>query len=353
MSHVRLTLDRQGPFRGEDPTIAAYRESVRDLYRRLGALGIDAPFLRSHLLPDWWRDELADSDANRALAEAFIAKQLGFKVEDLRDSARQLRLPALASLRFKRYKNEVDDKVRVSALVAQRAATALVRAIGDRIDSFQGGQAAAGIREAILRRAGYVDLASLLQFCWEAGIPVVHLAHRPAGSKPFDGMAAFIDGRPIIVLATGRDGPPWLAFHVAHELGHVMLGHVHPGTQALVDETLTGSAGGGTQEKEADRFALELLTGFPDPRMQDRRVTGARLAVIAAQSGPAQGVDPGVYALIYAKSTNRWPAAQIALGHLGLDTGGREAIAQQLRRRLEVADLSETEERLLTVLEAA
>lgn len=128
---------------------------------------------------------------------------------------------------------------------------------------------------------------------------------------------------------------------------------MHPGAQALVDETLTGSAFAGTQEKEADRFALELLTGFPDPRMQDRRVTGARLAVIAAQSGPAQGVDPGVYALIYAKSTNRWPAAQIALGHLGLDTGGREAIAEQLRRRVEDADLSETEERLLSVLEAA
>jgi hypothetical protein len=326
---------------------------VRDLYRRLRELGIDAAFLRSYVLPDWWRDELADRDADRALAEAYIAKQLGFSVADLRDPAREIRLPALTSLRFKRHKNEVDDKVRVSALVAQRAAVALVRSLGDRIEPFQGTQAASGIRDAILRRAGYVDLASLLQFSWDAGIPVVHLAHRPAVSKPFDGIAAFIDGRPIVILATGRDGPPWLAFHVAHELGHIMLGHVRPGARALVDETLTGSPGDGTQEKEADRFACELLTGFPDPRLQDRRVTGARLAVVAAQSGPARGVDPGVYALIYAKSNNRWPVAQSALRHLGLDTGGQKAIVEQLRRRMEDADLSETEERLLSVLEAA
>ena len=334
-------------------TITAYRESVRDLYRRLRELGIDAPFVRSHVLPDWWRDELADTNANRALAEAYIAKQLGLKVEDLRDPAREIRLPALAGLRFKRYKNEIDDKVRVSALVAQRAAVALVRSIGDRIDPFQGTQTAAGIRAAILRRAGYVDLASLLQYCWDAGIPVVHLAHRPAGSKPFDGMAAFIGGRPIVILATGRDGPPWLAFHVAHELGHIMLGHVRPGAHALVDETLTGNSGNGTQEKEADRFACELLTGSPEPRLQDRRVRGAGLAVAAARSGPPLGIDPGVYALIYAKSNNRWPVAQSALVHLGLDAGGRKAIAEQLRRRTEDAELSETEERLLSVLEAA
>lgn len=347
----RSTVRCSSPRRRAD--LAAYRESVRDLYRRLRDLGIDARFIRSHVLPDWWRDELAGSDANRALAEAYIAKVLGFRVEDLRDSARELTLPALPSVRFKRYKGEVDDKVRISALVAQRAVAALARSTGHRLPAFEKLQTAGEIRAAILRRSEYVDLESLLLFCWEAGVPAIHLAHRPAGSKPFDGMAAFICGRPMVILATGRDGPPWLAFYVAHELGHIMLGHVRAGAHALVDETLTGSPGSGTQEREADRFACELLTGFPDPRLQDLKVTGPRLAVVAAQSGPARGVAPGVFALIYAKSNNQWPVAQSALRHLGLDTGGQKAIAEQLRRRMEDADLAETEERLLSVLEAA
>ncbi len=336
----------------EEETIAAYRESVRDLYQRLRRLGIDAGFVRSFVLPEWWQDELADVGANRALAEAYIAKQLGFSVDELRDAGRELRLPSLSAVRFKRYRNEVDDRVRVSALVAQRAAAALVRSAGGVLPPFEGPQSARQVREAILRRSRYVDLETLLDFCWGAGIPVLHLAHRPAGSKPFDGMAGFVDDRPLIVLATGRDSPPWLAFYVAHELGHIMVGHVRPGTQAWVDGTLT-STSGSSPEREADRFACEVLTGFESPQIKDLRAGALQLAVVASRSGPPRGIDPGVYALIYAKSNNRWPAAQAALRHMGLDAGGQRQVAARLRSHLRDADLSESEERILSVLEAA
>ena len=49
---------------------------MQDLYTRLVTIGFDADFLRRAVLPDWWEDSLAGVPANRALAEAAIARHL-------------------------------------------------------------------------------------------------------------------------------------------------------------------------------------------------------------------------------------------------------------------------------------
>ena len=237
---------------------------MRDLYDRLKERGFDPSYLRSFVLPEWWTDDMADTESNRALAEAFIAKQLGFSVQELRNPTRPLTPPSLTQFRFKRYKGQVDEKVRASALVAQRAAQASLRAIGDRLPPFHGPRAALAIREEILRQSQYVDLDSLLRVCWASGIPVIRLAQVPAQGKRFDGMATFVGDRPLIVLASGRDAPPWLAFHLAHELGHVMLGHVRPGGSGLIDYRLETETGSSSEERASDRFACERFADGRD-----------------------------------------------------------------------------------------
>lgn len=291
---------------------------------------------------------MADVEANRALAEAHIGKQLGFSIRELRNRGRKLSPPRLAGARFKRYKNHVDEHVRASTLVAQRAASVVVRGLGETVPPFGGLQSAREIREEILRQSPFVDLGSLLEYCWKAGIAVLPLSRIPRHGKRFDGMAAFVAGRPVIVLASARDADPWLAFYLAHELGHVMTGHVRTGTEPLVDGTL-GTAGAGGQEREADRFACELLTGEPSPRIPDLRVNAPRLATIAAMQGQERGIDPGVFALVYARSNDRWPVAQNALKHLDRDHGGQQLIAEHLERRLAGVELSEEDERFVSL----
>lgn len=330
----------------------AYRASIRDLHDRLSQRGFDWRFIRSFILPEWWEDEMADHEADRALAEAYIARYLGFKAEDLRDRSRVLTRPRTTAVRFKRYKNQVDQQVMASAFLAQRIARTVVRIAEGGLPVPRLGQSAAEIRSTILRRHEYVDLNSLLEHAWKSGIAVLHLAHIPAKGKRFDGMAAFVDQRPVVILASGRNGPPWLAFHLAHELGHLTLRHVQPGG-ALLDETLASKSGSSTHEKEADRFACELLTGFAEPRIEDLRVKGPRLAVIAAQTGPDQGIDPGVFALIYAKSNDRWPVAQSALKLLDLESGGPESVQKHLHRHLNEANVSDADRRFLSLLKAA
>jgi Zn-dependent protease with chaperone function len=175
------------------------------------------------------------------------------------------------------------------------------------------------------------------------------LARTPKKSKRFDGLAMFCEGHPVLVLGSKRDSPAWLAFHLAHELAHVVLRHVTAGSPPLADTDLMASSSD-AQEKEADRAACELLTGRPEPRVRDLKLTAVRLARHAEQQGPETGVDPGVFALIYGRSNDRWPVAQNALKHLATDSGAHAMIAAALQTRLHPEDLPESSERFLQVL---
>lgn len=332
--------------------VIAYRAAVRDLYRRMKERGFDASFLREFVLPEWWSDELAEVEANRALAEGFIAKQLGFSLAELREPQRELSMPSIVEARFKRYKNQVDSRVKATALLAQQVAGRVIHLVKDDLPPFESIPADT-LREKILRYRHYVDLDSLLDFCWSHGIPVTYLAHTPRAGKRFDGMAAFVDGHPVIVLGSKRDGPPWLAFHLAHELGHLMSGHVEQ-NQSLLDPTLaTRQDGMSREEGEADEFACELLTGLAQPTIRNLKLNAPRLAATAEKRATALGIDPGVYALIYAKSNDRWAVAQEALKYMDLDSGGQDVVKSRLASRLpKDVDLAETDERLLRVLGA-
>lgn len=320
-----------------------------DLYARLRTTGFDREFVRSVILPEWWEDSLADVPANRALAEDAIARHLGMSLADLSRPSAPLGLPSFSHVKFKRYKNRADETVAPALVVAQRAARIIVGAIPSLPEFDLRPWNPVAVRQAILRHSRYVTLTSLTEFCWDQGIVVIHLAKTPRKSNLFDGLAMFCGARPVLVLGSRRDSPAWLAFHLAHELGHVLKQHVTPGSPPLADSDLT-SASTDHQEKEADRAACEILTGMPAPRMPDLKLTAPRLALTVTQEAPERGVDPGVLALIYGRSNDRWGVAQGALKYLSLDSGGRDTITSALTKRLNPEDLSESSERFLTVL---
>ncbi len=327
--------------------ITTKMDSMSDLYARLAAVGFDRRFVRDAILPEWWEDSMADIPANRAFVENLLARNLGLPLRDLSRPSAELRLPSLSSVKFKRYKNQADSSVAPALLVAQKAARIVAEALPS-LQSFDFQLDAATVRQAILRRHRYVDLPSLLDFCWSQGIIVLHLAKAPRTSKRFDGLAMFCGDRPVVVLGTRRDSPAWLAFYLAHELAHILRKHVIPGSPPLADSDLQSASTDG-QEREADEAACELLTGVPHPKMRDLKYNALKLAFHVAQTGPNHGVDPGVMALIYGKSNDRWGVAQTVLKHLALDSGAQSMIAEAMRKRLSPEALSESSERFLSV----
>ena len=74
-------------------------------------------------------------------------------------------------------------------------------------------------------------------------------------------------GGPIIVLTQIR---PYghLLFDLAHELGHVTLGHTQGGAW-VIDAEIDADAED-EEEQAANRFALELITGNPDCKIVPR-----------------------------------------------------------------------------------
>ena len=323
---------------------------MRDLYKRLTRIGFDRPFVQNFFLPDWWNDELAEVPANRALAEMAIARQLGLRLDSLRNPDQDLVLPSVVNFRLKRNKGTTPEEVLPALHVAQRAAK-LVAGLPLRVGGYEGPLTAAEARDAILGRDGRVDLRTLTRFCWDRGIIVLHLATLPGLGKKLDGLAMFCEERPVIVLASARKGIPWLAFHLAHELGHLLLGHVKPGDPPLVDRDL-GEADDDQQEREADEFACQVLTGHSDgvqfriePDMKPDE-----FAERAVSLGMKEATDPGTVVLCCARSSGAWAIARVVLKNLGLNEGAHQVIATELHSRLEGVEIPAAAERFMEIL---
>jgi hypothetical protein len=287
---------------------------MKDLYDRLAPLGFDENFLKAYVLPGWWQDHLAEIPSNRAYAEAIIARQLGIKPASLRDQNQRLRLRPSATLRCKR-RGAVADVSVAQVLGARLALLADKCYVGNR-RPLPG--SASDIRAAILERgdAQAVGLTQLLRYCWDVGIPVIHLSQVPRGKKKVDGMAAQIDDRYVIVVASQKRHPAWHLFIVAHELGHLAHRHLRQGELSIdpkVDIRLADA-----EEQEASTFAVELLTGRPDTsfRPAGRWARAQELADGARQIGAKLRIDPGYIALSYAHSQNFWAVGQAALKEL-------------------------------------
>jgi hypothetical protein len=119
-----------------------------------------------------------------------------------------------------------------------------------------------------------------------------------------------------ILLGKDSNYPAPVAFHLAHELGHIALGHTETG-RVLVDFERDGLHRPGDDEEElqSDAYALELLTGEPRPQVlpsQDS-YSAKELARVALGSASTLQIEPGTLALCFGYSTDDWATANAAL----------------------------------------
>ena len=322
---------------------------MRDLYTRLSKVGFDSKWLRAVVLPDWWDDALAAIPFNRAAAEAAISGFLGIPLRALRDPGAALAKPTVTDVCFKRNRKTAVRELATALQVARQTAKIVASVVGN-LPPFAWGQSAKHVRETILDSNPTVTLDGLVEYCWSRGIAVIGVTGFPKKAKRFDGVAMYEGIRPVVILSSNRDGPAWLAFHLAHELGHLMLGHVRPGDSAILDANLSAGVKDDT-ELEADEFALEVLTGSPVGILFERSGHKAcEVGPLAVQFVRDQSlkIDPSVIVLIYCKSTDYWGVAQGALEAIGAAKGGQEVIATALANHLDFENLSDAETRFLS-----
>jgi hypothetical protein len=133
-------------------------------------------------------------------------------------------------------------------------------------------------------------------------------------------MTVRIGGRFAVLLGAEWNYLARTAYAVAHEIGHVLLGHLDE-EQVLLEmgDPLRESGEGDVEEEEADRFALEVLTGSSEPIfvVNTNAYSSASLAQQAQREGKRRGIDPGVLALCLAYSNRQWAKSYAALKRIG------------------------------------
>lgn len=260
--------------------------------------------------PTWWTDEADSSPSGRAELRFALARRLGLEPRPL--LGERVEFVWNDEAKFKHL--SAGDEGQKAALTSfgMSVGRLLLRAVPAQPTEVTSPQV---LRQAILATSPFVDLNSLIATCWALRIPVIHLRVFPLNAKSMHAMVVKGDGRFAILLARDADYPAPVAFTLAHELGHVMSGHLAE-APALVDlKDPARAREHDDQEDEADRFALTLLTGSPAPLIETslERFNAPTLAAAALEASARYAVEPGTLALCLAYRRSVWPVAMSAL----------------------------------------
>jgi transcriptional regulator with XRE-family HTH domain/Zn-dependent peptidase ImmA (M78 family) len=209
------------------------------------------------------------------------------------------------------------------------------------------------VRNDALDANGQISLASLLEWSWHAGIPVLPLYGRGA----FVASAWTVEDVAAIVLKESRELAVYWLFDLAHELGHVALGHLEGG--GMVDaESLQLDKSLELDEGDANEFALQLL--LPDHKdlvrsvERDTRGDYLRFKGAVATVAKKANVSPGILGMVAAfalkeigQDKDRWGSASNLARS---DGAGRAMVQESARRHLALDGLSEAEATMLDAL---
>lgn len=238
------------------------------LYKKLSKLGLSATYVRQVGLPSWWSDELNDQPAAVLEGAGHISKRLHLNLESLLKDDQEVQFKPLPTTKFKFHNQHQSDTPDVSARLASRVAEVVAYAVQATFVPIP--EDVNQIRTQILQNHPQINLESILDYCWRHGIPVVYFNKYPPNNRKITGMIQWQGNSPVIVLSSKRTYRAWLAFHLAHELAHLALGHVKEGI--LIDDEIEQDSKD-QEEIDANKFAVQLLVKNLDDCFNGENIT--------------------------------------------------------------------------------
>ncbi len=287
-------------------------QEAKKLRRELKKLGLSTPAIEV-AWPGWWSDDAENSASARAELRFSLARKLGLDPRSLLEDE-EPRFVWRDEGKFKRLSSESDVELAAISSFGASISRALVAATkaGPSIE----GVDVQRLRESILANQPFVRLVDLLALCWGVGIPVIHLRVFPLPAKRMCAMAVRAGNRYAILLGKDSHYPAPIAYFLAHEIGHIAVGHLEKEI-AVVDlqDPLEAEDDPDPEERAADRYALELLTGTPEPVVttQTRRFTAKQLAQNLLDTADEVHIEPGTLALCFGHGTGDWAKAYAAM----------------------------------------
>lgn len=263
--------------------------------------------------PSWWSDDAAASTSARAELRFALSRKLGLSSRSL--LGERVEFVWEDDARFKNL--TATDRLRRGALASFGVAVGRMLLKATTEAQPRVALSAAELRSAVLANREVVDLNGLLSICWGLGVPVIHLRVFPLRAKSMRAMVVGVDGRHAILLGRDASYPAPVAFTLAHEIGHAVLGHIGTG-RAIVDVGDSSFNDPDLEEREADTFGIELLTGSPRPMITTNieNFSTRALAEACQQAGPERGIEPGTLALCLGFQRQEWQRASAALRYI-------------------------------------
>lgn len=289
------------------------KDRASRLKQRLKNVGLSDSAIEA-AWPSWWSDAADASTSAQTELRFSLARKLGLDPHSLLEDNEQPRFIWRDEARFKHLADE--------GLLERAAITSFGTALGRYLIGATTTQPRApdwnsiSLRNAILAEQQYVRLVDLLSVCWAFGIPVIHLRIFPCTRKRMSAMTVRVGDRNAIMLGKDSMYPPHVAFYLAHELAHIALGHLSQEPVVVdLESADLASPDEDPEEANADRFALELLTGRSQPTVLPQTTTysAGELARVALAAAPQLAIEPGTLALCFGFSTKDWATANAAI----------------------------------------
>jgi len=292
---------------------------------RLLDLGLSEELV-SAAMPDWWEPTDSASNSARTLASLLLARRLSLDPRTLLNDNVPLGFLHTGPTKFNHMR--LADGLRKQALVAYAQGVGRV-ALG----AMSAGAVYDVPHDPLELRAdllgsdnAFVSFGDVLAACWSLGVPVLHLRVFPSTTKGVTAIAVRLGQRHAILVARETGVEAQYMFNVAHELGHIALGHLK-NVSAIVDADPLDPANGvdelidDDEEVAADEYAQSLLTGKPSfsvgrDAFSSSYGSATELARIALYASRSLRVDPGHIVMSFGFTTSDWALAMAAAKHL-------------------------------------
>jgi len=307
--------------------------TMSSLYAKLSKLGFNQDYVRNNGLPSWWNDELNDKPIAVLEGAGYIADNLNLDLKSLLQEEK-IRFNPLPVTKFKQHNSKNNDYPYVAQALVSRVAELIACSTEVNFTSLPTN--VKEIRAEILTNNTTVNLISQLKYCWSKGIIVGCFNNFPPKIKKFAGLIQWQFDSPIIILSSNHKHSARFAFDLAHELGHLALGHLKEGI--WVDEKIEFGCND-DDECQANKFATQLLLGDCDDCLGNKKIKDADYLcnyVVNTIIPQYPGVEAEAVILNYGwHNKDYFPLSMKALNKLDCPINGREIINEYLAEKLD------------------
>ncbi len=322
---------------------------MADLYDRLAAIGFPKKFVQQKILPDWWTDEVDQTPGVLTEGALYISRRLNLDMQSLLDNKPHPEFKTPYQPKFKLKVGTDTDRLTIPYVISARIAEMVAYACKkpyQPLDSIS----VSAIRQDILSRQNSVNLQGFLDYCWGRGIPVIHFDEFPPKVHKFDGMVAYFYDRPVILLSLKAKSPSRLLFIAAHELGHILRGHLTQ-EKLLVDEQINLESPD-QEEVEANEVAVKLLfDAINSDYYSPQDYTAQQLAKYAQNISANERVDAGVVARNYGwHKKHHYGSVEGAMKILEPNANAPQEINRYLAQNLDWEKLGDDNQDYLTAM---